>query len=148
MFIFIKANPIKILQENNTIIDLITFSILSLFIRWIKLYKKNINEEVIRKYRNDDISIASTLNKFIKTTLNSDGITELIILSYLIQIPILVYNNFAKLEYIFLQGPVEISEKTIKKFSDPETISNKIVLKFAFSSKIKNIPQTIYSIYY
>ena len=54
MFIIIKANPIKILQENNTIIDLITFSILSLFIRWIKLYKKNINEEVIRKYRNDD----------------------------------------------------------------------------------------------
>jgi hypothetical protein len=68
MFIFIKANPIKILQENNTIIDLITFSILSLFVRWMKLYKKNINEEVIRKYRNDDISIESTLNKFNNVT--------------------------------------------------------------------------------
>ena len=107
-----------------------------------------IKTHIKEKFKSNNDFFSSTLNKFIKTTLNSDGITELIILSYLIQIPILVYNNFAKLEYIFLQGPVEISEKTIKKFSDPETISNKIVLKFAFSSKIKNIPQTIYSIYY
>ena len=48
---------------------------------------------------------------------------------------------------IFLQGPVEISEKTKKTFTNPLTISNNIVLRFTYSSS-KTIPQYIYSIYY
>ena len=61
---------------------------------------------------------ASAINKLRKNNFNTDGITELIILSYLFNHPIIVYNNFNIVKYIFSNGKVKVNEKTIKQYTD------------------------------
>ena len=82
-----------------------------------------------------------------KTIINSDCTTELLILSYLIPIPIVIFDNYMNIIFIYLQGPIEVSDKTIKTFTDISTRYNTIFIKFNFSNS-KIIPQDIYSIYY
>ena len=98
-------------------------------------------------FKNQHNFFESTLNKFRKTSLNTDGIVELFILSHLIDIPIVIYDNFSNIKYIFLQGNIDINEDSIKKFTDINKLNKTIFIKFDLDA-YNNIPKNIYSIYY
>jgi hypothetical protein len=106
----------------------------------------------IRKYlekyfKNEQNFFESTLNKFRKTSFNTDGKVELFILSYLIPYPIVVYDNFSNVKYIFMQGEIPVNNDTIKTYTSDKNINKTIYLKFDFDSS-NIIPKNIYSIYY
>jgi hypothetical protein len=106
------------------------------------------DREFIYKYfKYDDNFFESALNKFKKSIYNSDGIIELYVLSQLIHIPIVVYNEDYKIKYILLQGYVEIDKDVIKKFTSHDQRLNTIFLQFNYE-KNNIIPNKIYSIYY
>jgi hypothetical protein len=98
-------------------------------------------------FKNEHNFFESTLNKFRKTSFNTDGKVELFILSHLIDIPIVVYDNYSNIKYIFLQGVIPINADTIKKFTLESALNKTIFLKFDFDSS-NTIPKNIYSIYY
>ena len=87
------------------------------------------------------------LNKFRKTSFNTDGKVELFILSHIIDIPIIVYDNYSNVKYIFLQGEIPVTSETIKKFTASEKLNKSIFLKFDFDNST-TIPRNIHSIYY
>ena len=105
-----------------------------------KLFKANIidfilnnknNEEInkflIKYFKDDDNFFESTINKFRKSSYNTDGKVELFVISHLIDLPIVIYDNFSNVKYIFLQGEVKVTEDSIKNyvkeiFSRKETI--------------------------
>ena len=89
----------------------------------------------------------TAINKFRKNNNNTDGILELIVLSYLIYYPIVVYDNYNNVKYIFSNGLVKINDKTIKKYLDKSDQNKTIYLKFDYEG-INTIPRKIYSIYY
>ena len=120
----------------------------------IDFIQNNINkgDQEIKKYlekyfKNETNFFESTLNKFRKTSFNTDGKVELFILSYLIPIPIVVYDNYSNIKYIFLQGEIPVNNDTIKKFTSENNLNKTIFLKFDFDSST-TIPKKIYSIYY
>ena len=86
----------------------------------------------------------SAINKFRNNDNNTDGVLELIVLSYLFDYPIVVYDNFDKVKYIFSNGPVKVSDKTIQKYTNNNV--DTIYLKFNIEENNK-IPNKIYSIY-
>jgi hypothetical protein len=105
-------------------------------------------KKYLEKYfKNEHNFFESTLNKFRKTSFNTDGKVELFILSHLIDIPIVVYDNYSNIKYIYLQGEIPINIDTIKKFTSESVLNKTIFLKFDFDSS-KTIPKNIYSIYY
>jgi hypothetical protein len=91
--------------------------------------------------------IRNKLNKFRKLSYNTDGKIELFILSHLIDIPIVVYDNFSNVKFIFLQGEIKVTDETIKNYTKDERIKNTIFIKFDYDGSNK-IPKNIYSIYY
>jgi hypothetical protein len=108
----------------------------------------NNNDKFINKHfsKTNKNIFNSTLNKFIKTTFNTDGNIELYILSYIINIPIVVYDNYYNIKYIYNQGSVDINQDIIEEL----TIKKKnktIFLKFNFDN-YSDIPRNIYSIYF
>uniref|UniRef100_A0A6C0HVJ4 Early transcription factor VETF large subunit n=1 Tax=viral metagenome TaxID=1070528 RepID=A0A6C0HVJ4_9ZZZZ len=89
----------------------------------------------------------SSLSRLRKNNYNTDGVLELIILSYMFPFPIVVFDNYNAVKYIFSSGPVSVNDKTIEKYTN-KTLSNKtIFMKFDFEGN-NNIPKKIYSIYY
>ncbi len=105
-------------------------------------------KEYLEKYfKNENNFFESTLNKFRKTSFNTDGKVELYILSQLIDVPIVVYDNYSNVKYIFLQGELPVNTETIKKFTSENKLNKTIFLKFDFDSS-NVIPKSIYSIYY
>ena len=109
-------------------------------------------DPLIRKYlekyfKNEQNFFESSLNKFRKTSFNTDGKVELFILSHLIPYPIVVYDNYSNFKYIFMQGEVPINNETIKNFTSEKNINKTIYLKFDFDSS-NTVPKNIYSIYY
>jgi len=120
----------------------------------IDFIQNNLNkgDQEIKKYlekyfKNDSNFFESTLNKFRKTSFNTDGKVELYILSQMIPIPIIVYDNYSNVKYIFLQGEIPVNNETIKKFTNENSLNKTIFLKFDFDSST-TIPKNIYSIYY
>jgi hypothetical protein len=89
----------------------------------------------------------STINKFRKSSYNTDGKVELYILSHLTDLPIVVYDNFLNVKYIFLQGEVKVTDETIKNFTNELKLSKTIFLKFEFDGS-NQIPKVVNSIYY
>jgi hypothetical protein len=108
---------------------------------------KNIKSYIEKYFKNNDNFFESSLNKFRKTSFNTDGKVELFILSHLIDIPIVVYDNYSTVKYIFLQGEIKVTEETIKQFTSETNLNRTIFLKFNFDNS-KTIPKNIYSIYY
>jgi hypothetical protein len=89
----------------------------------------------------------SSLSRLRKNNYNTDGVLELIILSYMFPFPIVVFDNYNAVKYIFSSGPVSVNDKTIEKYTN-KTLANKtIFMKFDFEGN-NNIPKKIYSIYY
>jgi hypothetical protein len=109
--------------------------------------EQKIKEYLVKYFKNENNFFESTLNKFRKTSFNTDGKVELFILSHLIDIPIVVYDNYSNIKYIFLQGEIPVTPDTIKKFTAESNLNKTIFLKFDFDSS-NTIPKNIYSIYY
>ena len=86
----------------------------------------------------------SSLNKFRKLGVNTDGKMELSVLSKLIKIPIIVYDNYYNIKYIYNNGETIFKPENFEKF-----ISNKnnIFIKFDFDGSA-TIPNRISSIYF
>ena len=103
------------------------------------LFKANIIDYMENKLKLDNIEI----NNFRNSSLNTDGKTELLILSYLFNIPIIVLNIQSSVIYLFLQGDIPINKNTIEKFLN---MKNTIIIKFEYENK-KIIPSKIYSVY-
>ena len=85
----------------------------------------------------------SAINRFKKNVNNTDGIIELIVLSYMFSYPIIVYDNFDNVKYIFSNGIVKVNEKTINKYINMKDI---IILKFEYEGENK-VPFKILAIY-
>jgi hypothetical protein len=106
------------------------------------------NAKYLKKYlKEDDNFFESTLNKFRKSSYNTDGKMELYILSLIIPVPIVVYDNYSNVKYIFLQGEIEVTPETIKNFTQEKNLNKTIFLKFDYDNS-STIPKNIYSIYY
>ena len=58
--------------------------------------------------------------------------------------PILVYDNYNNVKYIFSNGPVSVNKKTIDYYTKLE---NTLFIKFDFEEG-NTVPFKIYSIYY
>jgi hypothetical protein len=86
----------------------------------------------------------SSLNKFRKLGVNTDGKMELSVLSKIINIPIIVYDNYYNVKYIYNNGDIIFKPENFEKF-----ISNKnnIFIKFDFDGSTI-IPNRISSIYF
>jgi hypothetical protein len=86
----------------------------------------------------------SSLNKFRKLGVNTNGTMELSVLSKIINIPIIVYDNYYNIKYIFNNGETIFKPENFEKF-----ISNKnnIFIKFDFDGST-TIPNRISSIYF
>lgn len=108
---------------------------------------EEINKFLINYFKDDDNFFESTINKFRKSSYNTDGKVELYILSHLTDLPIVVYDNFLNVKYIFLQGEVKVTNETIKNFTSELKLSKTIFLKFEFDGSNK-IPKAVSSIYY
>lgn len=130
----------------------LTYLFKAQIVDWIqnKMNDKDIGPN-IRKFletyfkRTENI-FESTINKFRKTSTNTDGIIELFILSYLINIPIVVMDNYNNIIYLFNQGSVQVTQENIKKFTKDENKNNTIYLRFNFDGSTTK-PKTISSIY-
>jgi hypothetical protein len=87
---------------------------------------------------------SSMLNKFRKLSINTDGKMELVLLSKIINIPIIVYDNYYNIKYIYNSGENIFKPENFQKF-----ISNKnnIFIKFDFDGST-SIPNKISSIYF
>ena len=99
------------------------------------------------KFKDKKNFFKSNINKFRKNSNNTDGIVELYILSIIFNYPIVVFDNYNNVKYIFMNGIVSINSKNIKKYTSSEYLKKSVYLKFNFESK-KMIPVNISSIYY
>jgi hypothetical protein len=124
----------------------------------VSLFKANIIDYILNNTFNkefkDNISkyfdltehknfFLSAINRFRKNKNNTDGIVELIVLSYLLPYPIIVYDNFNNVKYIFSNGIVKVNDKTIKKYTEMKNIIN---IKFDYEGN-NNIPYKIFAVY-
>ena len=119
-------------------------------IDWVQTREKtndNIKKYLKKYFKDENNFFESALNKFRKSSFNTDGIVELYILSYLIDIPIVVYDNYSNVKYLFLQGEIPVTPETIKNFTQEKNLNRTIFLKFDYDSS-SSIPNKIYSIYY
>jgi hypothetical protein len=122
-----KANIIDFIQNNKN--------------------NQEINKYLINYFKDEENFFESAINKFRKSSYNTDGKIELFILSYLTDLPIVIYDNFSNVKYIFLQGEVKVTNETIKNFTSENKLSKTVFLKFEFDGSNK-IPKNINSIYY
>jgi hypothetical protein len=118
----------------------------------IEFIQANKNNPKVEKYlsnyfKNEINFFDSSINKFRKSSINTDGKIELFVISHLIDIPIVIYDNFYTVKYIFLQGEIKVTEETIKTYLKEEKLNKTIFIKFDYDASNK-IPKNIYSIYY
>jgi hypothetical protein len=154
-FYWIKNNLYDIESRNlgyyNNFQTLLTNIFKAYIIDFIQINinkEDSIHKDFINNYFvKEDNFFDSKLNKYRKSTFNTDGIKELYILSYLFPYPIIVYDNYSNIKHIFLQGEIPINNDTIKNFTQPDKLKNSICIKFEYDSS-KIIPKNIYSIYY
>jgi hypothetical protein len=104
---------------------------------------KQFSKDISEHFKDKDNFFESAINKFRKTSINSNGKVELIILSYIFNYPILVYDNFNQVKHIFDKGYIEVNKSNVSKY---EKVNDSIKIKFDYESNSK-IPNKIYSIY-
>lgn len=86
----------------------------------------------------------SAINKFRKTTVNTNGMVELLVLSYIFpKYPILLYDNFEEIKFIFNSGKLPVNKDNINKFINKEDV---IRIQFDYEN-MNEVPNKIYSIY-
>ena len=88
----------------------------------------------------------SVLNKFRKSITNTDGKIELTILSYIFDYPIIVFDNYNLVKFIFDKG--EQTVPTNFKLADSKYSNLNKVIKIKYDLESFNlVPYQIYSIY-
>jgi hypothetical protein len=107
----------------------------------------NVNKYLSNYFKNEENFFESAINKFRKSSFNTDGKIELYVISHLIDTPIVIYDNFYTVRYIFLQGEIKVTEDTIKNYVKEDKLNKTIFIKFDYDGSNK-IPKNIYSIYY
>jgi len=123
----------------------ITYLLKAQIIDFILLNSKNkeFSNSLGEYFKEKDDFFESAINKFRKTNINTSGIIELLILSFIFEYAIIVYDNFNQVKFIFEKGIVENNKSNISKF---EKIEDTIKIKFDYEGQ-NNIPYKIYSIY-
>jgi hypothetical protein len=86
------------------------------------------------------------LSKFLEILSNSDGKIELTILSYLFNYPIIIFDNYNVVKYIFEKGEKQVPSNFNYNESKYSNSSKVIKIKFDLES-FNTIPYQIYSIY-
>jgi len=116
--------------------------------------KSNDIKKEISKYLDKDSNKKTSMGisneiitRFRKNNYNTDGLIELTILSYMFSYPIVVFDNFNNVKYIFSNGKVDVNDKTSKKYTSESEHSKTIYIKFEYEGN-NNIPANISSIYY
>lgn len=143
----IKARNLGYINELQTNITyLFKANIIDYIQNILQINNKDIIKYINKYFGNNTNLIESTLNTFRKSSFNTDGKIELFILSHIISLPIIVYDNYLNIKYLFLQGEIEINKHTIKNFTNESKLNKTIILKFEYDNS--NIPKKIYSIYY
>ena len=104
---------------------------------------KTFSKDVEEYFKDKEDFFESALNKFRKTSINSNGKVELLVLSYIFEYPIIVYDNFNTIKFIFSKGSINVNKDTITKYEKLEDI---IKIKFDYES-MSQTPNKIYSIY-
>ena len=104
------------------------------------------NFELDKEMLNKNI-FKSAISAFRKNNFNTDGLFELLVLSYMFPYPIVVFDNFNAVKYIFSSGMVNVNDKTTQKYLQSSEQSKTIFLKFDYEG-VNKIPKKIYSIYY
>tara|TARA_B100000767_G_scaffold275543_1_gene313194 strand:- start:4946 stop:10432 length:5487 start_codon:yes stop_codon:yes gene_type:complete len=108
----------------------------------------NKNDTYINKFINENENFFdSTINKFRKNILNSNGLLELYVLSYIFEQPIIVYDNFNRVIDIYHRGKLKISSDNIKKYTHQDLITEAINIKLEFEGN-KNNPKNISAVYF
>lgn len=108
---------------------------------------ENIKKALREYFKDSNNFFDSTINKFRKSSFNTNGKMELFILSHMIDKPIIVYDNYFNIKYIYLQGEQHVNQKTIDIFTSEKKLANSITLKFEYDG-YNDIPRIIHSIYY
>jgi hypothetical protein len=103
-------------------------------------------QKYITHYDSKSSILDNPITKLRKSIINTNGKLELLVLSHLVPIPIIVYDNYSNVKYIFLQGEIPVSSETLKNFITPNKLTNSIVLKFNFNNS--DIPNNVFSLYY
>jgi hypothetical protein len=104
---------------------------------------KNLNADLrklIEEYYNEDI-ISSKLNKLRKSTNNTNGMIELLVLNTLFEIPIIIIDQKNKPRYI-IDNKIITNNLENKKYNNRETV----ILKFDYEGS--DIPAKISNIFY
>ena len=136
------------LGYNSVLQTQITYQFKAHLIDFIQNNKDNkeLSKYLSRYYKTENF-FNSAINKFRKTSINTDGKIELLVLSYIFPYPIVVYDNFGNVKYIFLNGSITVNDKSIKLFTKEDKLTSTIFLKYDFEGS-NIIPVNIYSIYY
>jgi hypothetical protein len=137
------------LGYNSNLQTQITFLMKSLIIDFLQ-NKNNYNKlpkKIKEKFKVKENFFKSYINKFRKTNFNSNGIVELIILSHIFDHPIVIFDNYSNVKYLFVKGQVSVKKDTIKTFTDISKKNNTIFIKFDFEGS-KDVPNQVYSIFY
>lgn len=123
----------------------ITYLLKAQIIDYIQNNKDNTKLKKLLKtfYKEENDFFESSINKFRKTNINTTGEVELIILSFIFDYPILIYDNYNQLINIYYKGPIEVNKENTNKY---ENVKDVIILKFDYET-MNNIPNKIYSIY-
>ena len=102
------------LGYNSTLQTQIVYIIKAKIIDFIQNNKNNKKFEKLKESFYDKKNFfKSSINKFRKTNVNTDGKIELLVLSYLFPIPIVVYDNYSKVKNLYLQGEISLTEKNM-----------------------------------
>jgi len=113
---------------------------------------KNENQDKYLKYlkkyyNNNPDEFNNIVNKFRKNTFNTTGTLELYILSLIIDIRIVVYNNYNNVIELYLNGEVSVNDENIKTFTSEQYRTKTIFIKKELEGS-NTIPKNISSIYY
>ena len=138
----ISSRNLGYVSELQTVL---TYIFKSNIIDYITLNIKQL-QKYISHYNPKSSILNNPITKLRKSIINTNGKLELLVLSHLVPIPIIVYDNYSNVKYIFLQGEIPVSSETLKNFITPDKLTNSIVLKFNFNNS--DIPNNIFSLYY
>jgi len=126
----------------------ITYQFKAHIIDYIQNNKKTEFNKYLSKYFNSNKNFFnSAINNFRKSNFNTDGKIILFVLSYMFDYPIVVYDNYNNVKFIYFKGQIKLTNKNIKKFTKNDKLKSTIFLKFDYEGN-NSIPFKIYSIYY
>jgi phage baseplate assembly protein W len=145
-------NPILGSDVRQSLFEFVDFGTASVIrdqiLNTISNFEPRVNDvDVQVDPRPDENEFEIAINRFRKNSYNSENNLELYILSFIIDIRIVVYNNYNIIIGLYLNGEVPITEENINNFTSEQFRTKTVFIKLDFDNSNK-IPKNIYSIYY